>query len=315
MDDADGVRVLWVTADGNVNEGTRWPEDARHVWVDARRVPDETVLGRLFHPHPMALRQLAGDRTGNGLLAYPDAVVFVIEAPREQDPLDGLVPVRVALGRHFLVTVHPDAVSLLEDTWQLAREGPMLEDGADRVLYELLTGQLTRFRLCERRLLEDYEDIHRMLLEHPYRDLSHRILRSRRRFLTLAMALRPEVRATALLAAADVPGVAEEHHPYFQDVKNQVKSLMEEVDSTREGLSSTVEAYASVQSNEINKVMKFLTIISVLALPATTIASVYGMNFNIPETHWPFGYWYSLALMGSVTGSLLWYMNRHGWFR
>ena len=315
MNDAGSMRVLWVTADGDVHEGTEWPENARHVWLDARRVPATEVLARLFHPHPMALRQLAGDRTGNGLLAYPDAVVFVIEAPRDQDPLDGLVPVRLALGRRFLVTVHPDAVRVLEDVWGLAREGPMLKDGADRVLYELLTGQLSRFRLCERRLLEDYEDIHRMLLQHPNRDLSHRILHSRRRFLTLAMALRPEVRATALLAAGDVPGVAADHHPYFQDVKNQVKSLMEEVESTREGLSSTVEAFASMQSNEINKVMKFLTMISVLALPATTIASVYGMNFNIPETHWALGYWYSLALMGSVTGSLLWYMNRHGWFR
>jgi len=39
------------------------------------------------------------------------------------------------------------------------------------------------------------------------------------------------------------------------------------------------------------------------------------MNFNMPELHWKYGYPYSLSLMAAITGSLLWYMRRHGWFR
>jgi magnesium transporter len=69
-----------------------------------------------------------------------------------------------------------------------------------------------------------------------------------------------------------------------------------------------------MQSNQINKVMKFLTILSILALPATTIASIYGMNFWIPEIHWHYGYWYSLIVMALITGALLLYMRLHGWF-
>ena len=60
--------------------------------------------------------------------------------------------------------------------------------------------------------------------------------------------------------------------------------------------------------------MKVLTIISILSLPATTIASIYGMNFWIPEIHWRYGYWYSLSVMFLVTIALLVYMRRHHWF-
>ena len=307
------MRTLWVDDEKRVREGA-WDPEKSPVWADLDGTPDPETVKRFFDPHPMALRQLAGD-VRNGLFLYQGAVVFSIQMPVGDDAEGELARIRIALGHRFLLTIHDGAVSVLDRVWDLARGGGALVRGPDLMLYDLLMAQLHLFEETERRLLSDYEQIHDILLRNPTRHLSHRILQSRKAFLRLRLILEPETRALNLLAEGDIPWVDEHHRPYYQDAANRLSDLVDEVDTTRSGLSGTVEAYASLQSNEINKVMKFLTIISVLALPATTIASIYGMNFKIPELHWWFGYWYSLALMASITGSLLWLMKRHGWFR
>ena len=59
-------------------------------------------------------------------------------------------------------------------------------------------------------------------------------------------------------------------------------------------------------SNNLNQIMKTLTIITVIALPLTIITSFFGMNFEIPLFAWllrhPIGFWASMALiLGGVT--------------
>jgi magnesium transporter len=64
-----------------------------------------------------------------------------------------------------------------------------------------------------------------------------------------------------------------------------------------------------------NNIIKVLTIVSVVGVPPTLVASIYGMNFkHMPELDWAWGYPYGLALIGlSAMLPLLWFKWR-GWF-
>lgn len=66
---------------------------------------------------------------------------------------------------------------------------------------------------------------------------------------------------------------------------------------------------------EQNNIIKVLTVVSVVGVPPTLVASMYGMNFhNMPELDWAWGYPYGLALIAlSAIGPLLWF-KRRGWF-
>ncbi len=66
---------------------------------------------------------------------------------------------------------------------------------------------------------------------------------------------------------------------------------------------------------EQNNIIKVLTIVSVVGVPPTLVASMYGMNFKyMPELGWDWGYPYGLALIAiSAVGPLLWFKWR-GWF-
>lgn len=309
------MRVQWSEGE-QVHEGHDWSSSVAYVFVDldvSQRDETERTAKRLFLPHPMVLNRLLEDTEPRaGVQVYPDVMAATVLADLEGGPDK---PLHIVLGKHFLLTAHDGPNPLMDDVWPVVFRRGVLKEGPDLVLYLLLREHLRAYQRRIRALEEEYERIHTVMLNHPYRNLAHEILAARQHFLITSRHLRPELPIAELLASSDFAYVRDQNRPYLEDLSTTMQNTLEEVQSSREGLSSTVEGYTSLQSNEINKVMKFLTIISVLALPATTIASIYGMNFYIPELHWSFGYWYSLALMGTITGSLLFYMAHRGWFR
>jgi magnesium transporter len=63
----------------------------------------------------------------------------------------------------------------------------------------------------------------------------------------------------------------------------------------------------------MNEIMKVLTIMGTIFIPLTFLAGVYGMNMDIPENHWRWGYpafWGVCA--ATAAGMLLWF-KRRGW--
>jgi magnesium transporter len=76
-----------------------------------------------------------------------------------------------------------------------------------------------------------------------------------------------------------------------------------------------LDAILGFINTEQNDIFKVLTIVSVVGIPPTLIASMYGMNFhNMPELGWRWGYPYGLALIViSVVVPILWF-KRRGWW-
>jgi len=76
-----------------------------------------------------------------------------------------------------------------------------------------------------------------------------------------------------------------------------------------------LDAILGFINTEQNEIFKVLTIVSVVGIPPTLIASMYGMNFHdMPELSWRYGYSYGLALIGlSIVLPVLWF-KRRGWW-
>lgn len=97
---------------------------------------------------------------------------------------------------------------------------------------------------------------------------------------------------------------------YFNELKEQVKNVLNDVDFHIQTLESKISLLFSVQSHRMNEIMKTLTVFSVIFIPLTFIVGVYGMNFtNMPELEWENGYYYSLLLMLSIVVVLVIYIR------
>lgn len=93
-----------------------------------------------------------------------------------------------------------------------------------------------------------------------------------------------------------------------------IKSLIDYTEFNFERLDYLQNIFVGVLNIEQNKVIKIFTIMNVIFLPPTLIASIYGMNFKIlPELDWSYGYAFSLALMVISAITPIAIFKKKGW--
>lgn len=102
---------------------------------------------------------------------------------------------------------------------------------------------------------------------------------------------------------------------YFILLCEQTKDLIEEVNADLELQESNLNLAFNLQNHRLNEIMKTLTIFSVIFIPLTFMAGIYGMNFeNMPELKHPSGYFILLGVMLAVTVLSLFIIKRRKWF-
>lgn len=102
---------------------------------------------------------------------------------------------------------------------------------------------------------------------------------------------------------------------YFTELKEQSNNLNEDIDFELKELESKLNLIFSIQGHRLNEVMKTLTIFSVIFIPLTFLAGIYGMNFkHMPELEYQYGYYILLGVMFGVTLLSIWYFLRKKWF-
>ena len=100
----------------------------------------------------------------------------------------------------------------------------------------------------------------------------------------------------------------------FRTLYNDAIQLVDMSSTYRDILTGTLDTYLSATSNNLNQVMKTLTVAASFVLIPTLIASVYGMNFQwMPELYWKYGYFFALGLMAFSIFVMWVYFRRKKW--
>lgn len=93
-----------------------------------------------------------------------------------------------------------------------------------------------------------------------------------------------------------------------------IRSLIDHTNFNFERLDYLQNIFVGLLSVEQNKVIKIFTIVNVIFLPPTLIASIYGMNFDLmPELHWEYGYLFAIGVMILAAISPLLIFKKKGW--
>ena len=102
----------------------------------------------------------------------------------------------------------------------------------------------------------------------------------------------------------------EDYRDVFDDVVIETRQAMEMCNIYRDILSGTMDAYASVISNNVNIVMKLLTAITMIISIPTLIASLWGMNVGVPFGDTAGGFWIVLGISVVITGIVAMFIVR-----
>ena len=75
-------------------------------------------------------------------------------------------------------------------------------------------------------------------------------------------------------------------------------------------LNGTMDAYASIISNNLNGVMKFLTSVTIILAVPTMVSSFWGMNVNLPFQNSAMGFGIMLIISVVLTAIVTWWLNK-----
>lgn len=102
--------------------------------------------------------------------------------------------------------------------------------------------------------------------------------------------------------------------PKLNIIIKDINSLIEHTTFSFDRLDYLQDTFLGLVNIQQNKIIKIFTVVSVIFLPPTLIASIYGMNFKImPELNWEHGYLFALALMVVFVAFILYYFKRKRW--
>ena len=103
--------------------------------------------------------------------------------------------------------------------------------------------------------------------------------------------------------------------PYLTDIEDHVKQILDMVTDARESTAGLFDLYASTIGNNMNQIMKVLTIMSAVFIPMSFLAGLYGMNFaNMPELQWKNGYYIALSTMAGIAVTMLAIFKKKKWW-
>ena len=141
----------------------------------------------------------------------------------------------------------------------------------------------------------------------------NRIYKLKRDILSLRRYIWPLREVIFRLNRDEASLIHEDTQIYLRDLYDHVIRVTDLLETYRESITGMLDIYLSSLSNRMNEVMQVLTVITVIFIPLTLMASIYGMNFYIPEVTHPLGYPIFLIVTGCITIAMVAYFRRRGW--
>lgn len=245
---------------------------------------------------------------------YYFIVLYEAELAGPSDRLE-LRELNIFLGKNYLVTVHSRPIRALATAARLWHEWTDRADqGSGLLAYLLIDGIVDDYLPLLDIISERMDDLEDSIFGEFRSEAIQEIFSIKKKLLYLRRSITPLRDVFNMLLRREQPIFSRETHVYFQDVFDHLIRVADTIDTLRDMLGSTMDAYLSVTGNRMNQVMKRLTSISTILMSMTLIAGVYGMNFVfMPELRWRFGYIFALFSMVIVGVALYVYLKKVKW--
>jgi magnesium transporter len=293
--------------------------DGAFIWIGLHD-PTEAELDKVaeeFKLHDLAIEDALTAHQRPKVEEYDDSLFVVLKTVRydEETQQIELGDVMLFVGDSFVVTVrHGKGRALGHIRKRLEGQLEILDCGPSAVVYAVVDRIVDDYTDIALEVEKDIEEVEQNVFSPERTNDASRIYNLKREVIEFRHAVKPLVAPMARLAAGSTPHIHEKMRPFFRDVADHAIRVSEQVEGFDDLLSSVLNANLAQVGVQQNEDMRRISSWVAIAAVPTSIAAVYGMNFDhMPELHWLIGYPAVLVLMTLVCAALFRAFKRSGW--
>jgi magnesium transporter len=256
-----------------------YEEPDSRVWVDCIDPSPELVrpIAESLGLHPLIAEDIAERNQRAKIETFDDVVHIVLFALRYVGEVE-TSEIDVVVGTRFLVTVHgPEcdlrAIGLLRSSME-----DVLARGTDYLLYSLSDHVVDGYFPVLDRLADEIDDLQDQVLQSASDWTLERLFVLKRELLAIRRATSPAREIFNQLTNREVAAVHPDHVVYFRDVYDHLIRVTDELDNYRELVAGTLDIYLSTINNNLSRIMKRLTGVTVILAGVGAIAGIFGMS-------------------------------------
>ncbi len=293
--------------------GLRWinierPRPIERAWIEER-----------FEFHALDYEDVFSRNQRPKVDEYDDYLFIVLHFPRYDKQVGRLnaAELNVFVGSDFVITLPNEPIQPLEYLFdRCGRDDELREQlfakGAGYLLYKVVDdcvdASFPMLRKMGNKLERLEDDIFEGHSEEIVRDISN----VKQEIINFRKIIRPQ-RAALRDLERTRRYVPEDLEMYFDDIVDASERIWDMLENYKEVIEALESTNESVISHRVNDILRVLTSISVVVLPLTLVASVFGMNVEVPGQGSIEAFWIVIVVMVAMLGGMLGYFRHRGW--
>ena len=274
-------------------------------WIDINMPTDNDfiVLKNHFNFHPITLSDCTQKLKRSKMHDYKEYHFITVTV------FENLVKgnssyknIHIFITEKFILTIHYNECKIIKKIFnEFQNSSKVFINDTDFIMYYIFDEIVEQYFKLTDKIETHIDNLEEKAMNNPVQSTVNEIMKAKKTIITLRRVVSPirEVINT-LLRHDDI--ISAENRIYYTDLYDHILRIYDLIESEQEMITSCLELYSSQLSNSMNKVMKFLTIITTIMMPLTIITGLYGMNFkNMPELEYKYGYFIVLIVMLFIT--------------
>src|SRR3954454_9997547 len=296
------------------SSGLRW------INIERPRAVDRAWLEEHFDFHSLDYEDVFSRNQRPKIDEYDEYLFIVLHFPRFDKQVGRLnaAELDIFVGPNFLITLPNEPIDPVEYLFERCRTREEVRDqyfskGAGYLLNKIVADRVDASFPMLRKMGNKLERIEEEVFEGSSQEVVRDISNVKQEIINFRKIVRPQRAVFGDLERNKARYIADDLDIYFDDIvdaSERIWQLLEGYKETVEALEVTNE---SVITHRLNDVLRVLTAFSVILLPLTLIASIWGMNVHVPGEQENAPFWIIIAAMIVILGGMLAYFRRRGW--
>ncbi len=291
-------------------------------WINIERPGpvDQAWLEEHFEFHPLDYEDVRSRNQRPKIDEYDDYLFIVLNFPAFDKHVGRLnaAELDMFVGPDYIITLPNQPLQPVAYLFERCRSSEELREelfskGPGYLLYKIVDDAFDYCFPMLRKIGHKLDDVEEDIFEGRAEEVVRDISNAKQEIINFRKIIRPQRTVLRDLERTKQRYMAEDLEIYFDDIVDASERIWDMLENYKEVVEALEETNESVISHRQNDVLRVLTVISVVILPLTLVASIWGMNVKVPGEGNLAAFFIVVGGMLVMLAMLLAFFRRRGW--